>query len=239
MGFGSIHPNKTVVNLNAIGTDTLAESYLAGTAQDMAERKNQVKSKLDGAQREVDQNRDKRMAELKKYVQDLTKGGFLKSFLKIINILTKIISPISTILDSILGKVLKGKLAWLRTVIVFAAEIAQIFITGGASLLSLGAQMIGKTINDAVMRIIKLVISVIQALSQSGIGILDSLKQKALGTDQNKAEKFSLMALRANKNVEQNDDQLNQIKKQFARLLDTTRETINLQEEARDRLTLS
>ncbi|MBI2338870.1 MAG: hypothetical protein HYU99_00680 [Deltaproteobacteria bacterium] len=81
-------------------------------------------------------------------MKELTKGGFFRMFLKIFSFVMKILNP----LDTILGKVFKGKLKWLQMALSFAVQAAQIFFTGGASVLQTVTQQLTKKVSETVMK---------------------------------------------------------------------------------------
>ncbi|MBI4412000.1 MAG: hypothetical protein HY541_05915 [Deltaproteobacteria bacterium] len=136
------------INLTSISNDTLTESFFAGTAQGMVDQKKLAGSRLNTGLRDMSGKRDKRIRELNKYVKELTKGGFFRMFLKIFSFVMKILNP----LDTILGKVFKGKLKWLQMALSFAVQAAQIFFTGGASVLQTVTQQLTKKVSETVMK---------------------------------------------------------------------------------------
>lgn len=256
-----INTGLSNVNLTSIAVDTLTESYFAGAAQDMTERKKQVGSRLNAGLRDMNGKRDKQIRELNKYVKEITKGGFLKMFLKVFSFIMKILNP----LDTILGKVMGGKLKWLRMAITFAVQIAQIFFTGGASLLqTIGQQltkkmseiavktfqkmfqMMGKSLvktlvkqvvkkaSVTVLKIVQLAVTMLRGLFQFGIDMMNMVKETNMALHQKNAEKFQTLAMQAGKTVETTSDEIRRIQTEMNQLISKASETINIEESGRE-----
>lgn len=224
------------VNLTSIDVDTLTESYFAGAAQDMTEQKKQVGSRLNASLRDMNGKRDKQIKELNKYVKELTKGGFFKSFLKVFNFVLKILSPLQTAMDFLLGKVFKGKLKILGMILSAATQIAMSVATGGASLIQFAVKAIFKNVTDLVLKIVQVAVSLAQGLSQFGINTLELIKQKNMALHQKEAEKFQTLAMQADKTVEKTSDEIRRIQEDMNQLIARASETINIEESGRESL---